>query len=604
MRRTTTCSLIAAGGCLLASCESETYVSTRITGRVTGLWDGATLEVGVRTDSFEWSTRVNGSDVQPGPPASDAVDFVLGLDGAPDEPYQLVFEEVAPGFTCTAIRGGSGTVGAAAPIEITCTPPVGQVALSAAPGWRFDPGAVVQTAPVPTLTGATTVAVSGWSLTRVMIDGVDTAVGAPSREHFLGLGRNAVTLELHAGYARRSFELSIERGGLAAPAAQRLAPVPDAYNELGRAIAADGDRVAVASYDRVYVFRVADGAWLAEASIDAAYPSGLALAGDTLAFGTVTADGGAVEIHRAGDAGWRLDQRLAGAAYQADGSFGRAIAIFADTMVVGAPQATVPRSPPAGGTVLGGAAYTFRRGEGGWALETKLVAPNPGSFDNFGASVAISFNVVAIGAPYEDACGGGVHDGPPDSEDCEDSGAVHTFIRLGSWDRQSYIKAASTWNGATFGAAVAYSGELLVVGAPGEPAPDRPGEVPGGLHVLRSRDPLAAVPWQAEAHLESQIPDAGLGLRVAVRDGLVAASSRAEAGEPSGAGAVQLFAAGDGGWQPRGLVKTERPSEGEGLGRAVAVAPHAVLASAVGHDGPGDGLRDVGAVYELRLVVP
>jgi hypothetical protein len=120
------CGLVAAGACLLASCASETDVSTRITGQVTGLWQGATLEVAVRSDSADSVTRVDGRDLQPGPPTSDAVDFELGIDGPDGAPYEVVVEHVAAGFTCTAIRGRTGVIvdGEAPPVGIACTPPV------------------------------------------------------------------------------------------------------------------------------------------------------------------------------------------------------------------------------------------------------------------------------------------------------------------------------------------------------------------------------------------------------------------------------------------------------------------------------------------------
>jgi hypothetical protein len=597
---------VVAGACLLAGCdEGGTYVYTGVSGQVTGLWLGATLEVVQRESGLRSS--VEGSDPRPGPPDTDAVEVPLLLYGTDGAPYELSLENVAPGFSCDFVRGRTGVLvdgASATPLVIACTSPVDQVTLSAAPDWRIDLGAVAQTAPVPTAAGATSVSVTGSALTRVMVDGVDTAVGLDSRQRFLGLGANAMTLELHAGYATRRFELVLERGGLIAPATARRAPVPDPYAGFGAAIAADGDRVAVAAHQQVYVFRVADGTWHLEASIGGGYPTALALVGDTLAIGLETTSGACVELHRADDTGWRLEQRLTEPSAATGTAFGRAVALFADTLVVGAPQAQTPTSSPPQGTTTAGAAYVYRRAVDGWALDARLVAPNAGYLDHFGASVAISFNVAAIGAPYEDGCDGGVHAAVAAGENCEDSGAVYTFVRLGSWDLQSYIKAPRAFNGASFGTDLAYAGELLVVGAPGEPATEPGGGRPGAAHVLRSRDPFAAIPWQAEAHLGSQIPDAQLGARVAVGGELVIASSQAEAGEISGAGAVQLFAAVDGGWQPRGLFKTARPTYDEGLGRDVAVAPHAVLVSAVGHDGPGDEDVDVGAVHELRLAVP
>lgn len=77
---------------------------------------------------------------------------------------------------------------------------------------------------------------------------------------------------------------------------------------------------------------------------------------------------------------------------------GDAIAIDGQTLVVGASGATVAGGPSAG------AAYVFVQPQSGWANMTetaKLVASDSMPDDYFGASVSISQNTIAVGAPSD-----------------------------------------------------------------------------------------------------------------------------------------------------------------------------------------------------------
>jgi hypothetical protein len=77
-------------------------------------------------------------------------------------------------------------------------------------------------------------------------------------------------------------------------------------------------------------------------------------------------------------------------------ALGYSIAVDGDTVVAGAPGATV------GGLANKGAAYVFVKPAGGWsdATETaKLTASDGGVGDNFGQSVAVDGDTVAVGSP-------------------------------------------------------------------------------------------------------------------------------------------------------------------------------------------------------------
>ena len=68
--------------------------------------------------------------------------------------------------------------------------------------------------------------------------------------------------------------------------------------------------------------------------------------------------------------------------------FGSSVAISGDTLVIGAPDATVGSHP------YQGAAYVFTRSGGGWKFAAKLSAAG-GAFE-FGYSVAISDDSIVV----------------------------------------------------------------------------------------------------------------------------------------------------------------------------------------------------------------
>lgn len=83
-----------------------------------------------------------------------------------------------------------------------------------------------------------------------------------------------------------------------------------------------------------------------------------------------------------------------------------------------------------------------------------IADPNAAVDARFGAAVAISGNVVLVGAPRHDAGG------------FDDRGQVRIFQRVGdAWNAVGSVEGASA--GANFGASLAISGDIVVVGAPG-----------------------------------------------------------------------------------------------------------------------------------------
>lgn len=130
-----------------------------------------------------------------------------------------------------------------------------------------------------------------------------------------------------------------------------------------------------------------------------------------------------------------------------DDQFGFAVSLSGTTAVVGA---YLDDSP----LMNAGAAHVFEGGAGAWSWTRRLVAPDAAATDRFGASVAIDTDTIAVAAPFDD-------------DGASNAGSVYVYIRSGTeWTGQQKLVAADGGAGDLFGAAIALSGDTLLVGAP------------------------------------------------------------------------------------------------------------------------------------------
>ena len=101
-----------------------------------------------------------------------------------------------------------------------------------------------------------------------------------------------------------------------------------------------------------------------------------------------------------------------------------------------------------------GMVYTYGLdGSGSWALQSTLAAPDSSRMDDFGRSLALEGNTLVVGAPRK----------------LDGSGVVYAFTRAGAgseWQHQGSLTPAAGDDGPEFGAALAMSGDELLVGSP------------------------------------------------------------------------------------------------------------------------------------------
>ncbi len=257
-------------------------------------------------------------------------------------------------------------------------------------------------------------------------------------------------------------------------------------DQFGRSAAISGDTIIIGAptdtptgndSGSAYVFIRTDGVWTEQAKLtgssqafDNMFGWSVAVDGDTAAVGALGdfsngADSGAAYVFTRTDGAWTEQAKLtANDAFTAD-NFGRSVALSGDMLAVGAPGNTDKGADT-------GEAYVFARGDGAWTQQAKLTASDASTTDNFGWSVSISGDTVAAGA-FGDAAKG------------LDAGSVYIYKRSGtSWTEQANLTATGAAISHKLGTSVSISGSGLVAGAPGD---FQKGTDTGAAHVFAAQ---------------------------------------------------------------------------------------------------------------------
>jgi hypothetical protein len=148
------------------------------------------------------------------------------------------------------------------------------------------------------------------------------------------------------------------------------------------------------------VFTESNGVWTLQATLQPSgltgyYPVGrsVAVSGDTVVLGVPSGQGAAYVFTGSGGT-WTQQAALTASDGAPADLLGTSVAISDGTIIAGAPGATV------GGQTNQGAAYAFTDLGGTWTEKSRLTASDGAASAQFGASVAVSGNTVAAGAPY------------------------------------------------------------------------------------------------------------------------------------------------------------------------------------------------------------
>jgi hypothetical protein len=270
-----------------------------------------------------------------------------------------------------------------------------------------------------------------------------------------------------------------------------------------------------------------------------------------------SSSGAAYVFTRAAGGTWAQQAFIKASNAEANDLFGFALALSGDTLAAGAegessratgvnPAADLQSDNSARNS---GAVYIFQRQGVSWAQQAYVKASNTGAGDVFGSSVALSGDTLAVGAPAEDSSGITVN--PPQGDDAAaNSGAVYVFTRSATadWSQQAFLKPFNTDNDDHFGT-VALTGDVLAVGAPGEPssfhervmtdtgAPDS-----GAVYVFGRPDGVSGA-WATRFYLKAVNLDAGdqFGFPLAVDGDTLAVGAAREASRATGVNSTGLY---------------------------------------------------------------
>lgn len=352
------------------------------------------------------------------------------------------------------------------------------------------------------------------------------------------------------------------------------------------------------------------------------FGSSVALSGDWLAVGAPhessravgiggdqaddSADGsGAVYLFSREISGWAQRAYVKASNTGAVDNFGSVLAFSEGTLVVGAPDedsAATGIDGDAGNGKGGnqGAAYVFVQVDGVWQQQAYIKATNTDWIDLFGSDVALSGDVLVVGAPGEDSAALGV-DGDQSDNSASNSGAAYVYERSGTqWRPLSYLKASNTGASAEFGGAVAISGDTVVVGASGDGGS-------GGVYVFqRTSSSYAQVAYlkasnaNADDHFGSSLALDGDTLVVgAPGQGAVKGNATHSLNNlPADSGAVYVFGRKGQAWAQTAILRTPVPQKGVYFGEALALAGDTLVVGALLDDVNGTSLAGAAYVYE------
>ncbi len=275
------------------------------------------------------------------------------------------------------------------------------------------------------------------------------------------------------------------------------------------------------------------------------------------------ANGGAVYIFERISSNWVRRAKLVPVTAQEDDEFGLSVAIHGDVFVTGA------RTDEAG--TSSGSAFVYRRSGSNWIPEAQLIASDAALGDQFGLSVSISGNLIAVGARHNDDLG-------------FDSGSAYIF-RKGSagWIQEAHLHASDGAAGDEFGISVAIDGDYVIVGARLADKGTEPNA--GAAYVFRWN----GGGWVQEAKLSPSDAAAGdqFGIAVGISGSHAVVGAWQDANAGRNTGAAYLFERKGLFWTERGKLMPPVPAALDEFGFSVAFGGFFAIAGVPGDDGEG-----------------
>lgn len=252
-------------------------------------------------------------------------------------------------------------------------------------------------------------------------------------------------------------------------------------------------------------------------------------------------------------------------------SFGASVALTTTAAFVGEPW---------GGPFGGGVVHVFGQGpgrQGTWRAVGRITPTTPARSTGFGVALAADLTTLVIAQV-----------GLPNAADSA-RGAVHIYRReADQWRWTSTVLPDQRPGRAEFGAALAFSDNRLLVGAPGDG---------GGVVYLFRRGSDGTFRADGKLPGEGVGPNDRFGSAIAVEGNRIAVGAP---GRDANQGAVMVFTPGElGEWKQEAVLASDRLGRDARLGASVALRESRVAAGAPGalpFLGAGGGVEGAGAV--------
>ena len=438
--------------------------------------------------------------------------------------------------------------------------------------------------------------------------------------------------------------------------------VVGAIFESSDADGVDGDQNDNSTFGSgaAYVFARSGDSWSQQAYLKASnsdendlFGTSVAISGDTIVVCAIREDSAATGINgdqsdnSAVDSGaayifvrsgntWSQEAYLKASNSGPFDRFGTSVAISGDTLVVGARFESSDADGVNGdqsdnSANSAGAAYVFVRSGSIWVQQSYLKASNSDQADNFGNTIAISGDIIVVGAVFEDSAAKGVN-GNQDDNSASESGAAYVFARSGStWSQETYLKASNSEGNDFFGFSVAVSGNTIVVGAPREASDsdgvngdqgDNSASNSGAAYVfVRS-----ASTWSQEAFLKASNSEQvdNFGFSIAISQDAVVVGASTEASNATGvngdqadnsasnSGAAYVFVRSGSIWSQQAYLKASNTGGDDFFGASSAISADTIVVGAQGEASAATGINgdqsdnsalSAGAVYVFTGVV-
>jgi len=271
---------------------------------------------------------------------------------------------------------------------------------------------------------------------------------------------------------------------------------------------------------------------------------------------------------------WTEQAKLTASDGANDDDFGKAVAVYGDTALIGA------QYDDDKGT-SSGSVYVFVRGGTTWTQQAKLTASDGAPYDWFGWSVALDEDTAVIGATGDDDKGAG-------------SGSVYVFVRDGiTWTQQAKLTANDGAPSDFFGNSVALDVDTAIIGAHSN---DDRGTDSGSAYVFMRSDTT----WTEQAKLTASDGAAndyfGRSVSIDVETALVGASGS------NNTGAAYVFMRGGTTWTEQAKLIASDGASGDNFGYSVSLDGETALVGAYQDDDKGSGSGSA-YVYELSITL-